>query len=121
MGFRREEYATGGVGNKKDCSVRALAVAACISYDEAHEAFRKHGRLTDAPTFYNVSHATYKSLFPEAGWRSYGMSLSRFLRSHDRGHYVLHTRTHAFAVCDGVVHDWTFRPRCVVREFIRLA
>lgn len=104
----------GKPGEKLDCSVRALAVAADISYDEAHAALKEAGR----PDGKRTPHATSRELYRKLGFRcciirqggiachGLRMTLMQFIAANPRGRFIVHRRGHAFAVLDGVVHDW---------------
>lgn len=99
-------------GEKKDCAVRALAVAACVSYDEAHAACAAEGREPRQGTHPYVIARAARRLAPGA----YGLPLSdqclygrtarAIAAAYPVGHYVLWSNSHAFALCDGTLHDW---------------
>jgi hypothetical protein len=101
-------------GERADCSVRALAIAAAISYSEAHRAFTVAGRKRGEGTFIGhtaVAHHFYRgqhepALGPglAAHQRRYP-TLAAWVLAHPKGRWVVHVRQHAFAVVDGVVHD----------------
>ena len=94
--FRRE---------RRDCSVRAFAVAMGVPYEEAHAAFKRHGRKDHMGTPVFVSHWVHT----EAGMTRIDPrmpTLTQFIRENPKGRFVVHRRGHAFAVIDGVVHDW---------------
>jgi hypothetical protein len=89
----------------KDCSVRAHAVAACVSYAEAHALYAKHGRAARCPTSYSTTYAAMREVASmELG--SPRCTIAAFVKARPVGHYVVHVSAHALAIVDGVVHDW---------------
>ncbi len=106
-GFRHET---------NDCVVRAWAIAAQIPYAEAHAAFKAAGRRDRRGTKLHVSEAVMGDLrcYP----RGSRVTVAKWLRANPSGHFVVFVRGHAFAVIDGVCHDYYYRaamrPRCIV-------
>jgi hypothetical protein len=97
-----------------DCSVRALRVAAGLSYEQAHATL---GRFTRRPRygvqaivmFYACgAHGLPPVEFGTTGYlRARPLpTLTQFLKAHPTGYYVLMRSGHFFAVINGVVHDW---------------
>jgi len=93
--------------DESDCSIRALAVACGLSYAAASAVFasqgRAHGRGTDLLTTELVHDRllAMRRVRVMEGWR-----LANVARELPKGRYVLHRRKHAFALVDGVIHDW---------------
>ena len=110
MKWTNTDY-TAGQGDKNDCSVRAYMVAACVSYENAYRLFTKHGRGLGKRTRFNTTNAVIRETFPQASYFQPHISLKRFVTHHPKGHYILHNKHHAFALCDGVIHDWNKHPR----------
>jgi hypothetical protein len=104
-------------GERADCSVRALAIAAGMSYADAYQAFKEAGREDGKRTSWAVSCRLYERLgFCRHETRtcrydgrriaaSY-MTVAQLIRGHPKGRFILNRRGHAFALIDGVVHDW---------------
>lgn len=103
----------GPAGERYDCSVRALTLAAGIPYAEAHAAFQGVGRVTGKRTPWPVS----TDLYTRRGYtlhttvtgvcgRVRYMTVAQFVKAHPVGRFILHRRGHAFALIDGVVNDW---------------
>ncbi len=93
--------------DKNDCSVRALAVALGVSYYAASAVFSAAGRGLTKGTSFETSAKVYEEWLgmvrikePE-GW-----AIAEFIRLAPKGAFVLHRRGHAFAVVEGVLHDW---------------
>jgi len=113
MKYERTAYADGGLASEaKDCSIRAVSVAACIDYSEAYRLFAVAGRKPKKSTQLHITSAVLGQLFPGVsyhttfwGWEK-NLNLARFIREHSTGHYVVHVSQHLIAICDGVVHDW---------------
>lgn len=116
-------------GETKDCTVRALACAKGISYDEAHAHMKAHGRVERHGVMPNKIKGIYEAAgfklvsicgttrnamwlrgcFPEVK-RLPGISLKKLLPSLSKGRYILGMRGHVFAVVDGVVMDYGYLP-----------
>jgi hypothetical protein len=103
-----------GFNEHRDCSVRALSVAACISYSDSHAIFAKHGRRARHGTPLPISSDVISALFPQAERIFLGghITLSAFVAAHPKGHWIVATGSHMFAVCDSVVYDWDLHARC---------
>ena len=111
----RDTYA-GPKGERGDCSIRAFSVAACVSYDSARQVFEKHGKHPNKGTPYAVSLDAIKDHFPASPVIRIDkkLTVNQFVKQHQEGHYIVHVTRHAFAVVDGIVHDWKARPRSKV-------
>lgn len=118
--WTKADYATGDDNEYNDCSIRAYSIAACVSYDHAHALFTKHGRTPKKRTSIDTTISVLRKTFPNAIHLFPQMSLSCFMKLHPIGHYLLHTSSHAFALCDGIVHDWSYHPRYKIRHAWRL-
>lgn len=100
---------------KLDCSVRALAVASDMPYADAHALFKQAGRKDKRGTPTQVSVRVHAGLGYEKlalyrdapGIIAVFPTLAQFIRTHRRGRFILHRRGHAFALINGVVHDWS--------------
>jgi hypothetical protein len=96
---------------QRDCSVRALSIATGRSYEECHQLFAQAGRTTGRGTSVKASRIVHEArlgLTPITTYREWGYpTLHYFAETHPTGRYILHTSTHAFALVDGVVHDWS--------------
>jgi hypothetical protein len=94
---------------RRDCVVRAIAIAAERPYDDVYEkladAGRKCGRSTAKSVWQTwLDQLARKTSFPaEKG--SLRMNLERFCQTHDRGRYVVQCAHHVLAVVDGVARD----------------
>ena len=107
----REVYASASqleFNERNDCAVRAYATASCIDYARALELFAKHGRKAKHGTFLSVTESVVRTEFPNVFAIGYPdrPSLASWVSKHTEGHYMVFTAGHAFAVVDGVVHDW---------------
>lgn len=98
-----------------DCAVRALALAASLSYQDAHDLLSWHGRQKDGVT--RNAHKLYDVLFPECRIEATAghhpmydrPTVGQFLKAHPVGRFLCMVKGHAFAVRDGIVYDtvWT--------------
>lgn len=94
-------------GDRNDCCVRALSVAANLPYEQCHALMAKHGRKNGKGTPYATSDAVHAELGHEVTrHRGLGPTLAQFIRANPKGRFVVHRKWHAFALVDGVVHDW---------------
>jgi hypothetical protein len=119
--FNREIYAEETGGERKDCAVRAFSVAACVSYSTAQEIYQRHGRNPNKGTPFFVTERVMATEFPDALFTTHNdITLPKFVRLYNKGHYLVHVRGHALAVVDGVIHDWRPRPKTKVRCAWRL-
>lgn len=90
-----------------DCCVRALAVACGVSYEAASVAFSAGGRRVGKGTPRDVSAKVYEEWLGMTRLEGVeGMALADFAALAQRGRYVVHKAGHAFAVIEGIVHDW---------------
>jgi len=99
--------------DKNDCSVRALAVATGVPYAVASVAYSVLGRRLKTGTQVGLSERLHIEILGMTKVTAVeGMDLETFLRVVPKRSYVVHKIGHAFAVVDGVVHDWenTTRP-----------
>jgi len=108
-----ETYAALGNGfdERNDCAVRATALALCLDYSVVHKAFLKHGRKPrhrSLPFVTRRAILEFANVFPTYEPKTL---LSQFVKDHNVGHYIVHVRGHLFALCDGVVFDWTLAGR----------
>jgi hypothetical protein len=111
-----------GANETNDCAVRALAVAACIAYADAHAIMARNGRRPRRGTPTDIitkacrdaapgaESLTWSELYvPRVDSRYYSRgfrTVAAFARAYPVGHFVAWSRTHAFAIVDGVLHDW---------------
>lgn len=100
-----------------DCAVRSVATAACIPYADSWALFTEEGRSPRARTSTEIMAKVIKRLFPahQTLFLNQRLTLSQFAEQHPEGHWVLVTCDHAFALCDGITYDWSYRPRCRIR------
>lgn len=93
-----------------DCAVRALAIALDMPYGDCHDHYAHHGRKWGRGTPISTTMNLMRSLgAAQVNTRNRGGrdgTLTQFLRAYPQGRYWVARRGHAFAVVDGVVHDW---------------
>ena len=97
----------------KDCVVRAFSIVLNRSYGEIHGACKRHGRKDSDGTKGCTQDAVAEEYSMEkvplsdiTCGNQFHPTLQQFINSHPKGRYYLTRRGHAFAVIDGVVHDW---------------
>lgn len=103
-------YAETSVGwDRRDCTVRALAVAAGVEYEVASMTLSAGGRRVKKGMTVPELRRIYEGVLhmqPLDAVSAIQPRLVDFLAAHPQGRFVLVKRRHAFAVVDGVVHDW---------------
>lgn len=91
---------------RRDCTVRALSLAANLSYKDVHEAFTKFGRKNGHGVYlHRVIHKVCDELNLEIRQVKRSGTLNKFIKQFPKGNYICTKRGHAFTVIDGVVHD----------------
>ena len=107
-----------------DCTVRALAAAAGISYDQAHATMAKYGRKFRNGTYHDTQVKAYtehggelRAIFGTTKGARYranttedvphveGITLGKLLERIPMGRFVCIMRGHAFAVVDRQLAD----------------
>lgn len=103
---------------KNDCTVRALAIARNLPYDEAYDLLRNAGRKCsrkfDFVKWMDTQPWSTKISFPAVkGQRR--MTPAQFCRDFPKGTFILRVTNHVLVVKDGFVYDaFENRPdRCV--------
>lgn len=99
------------VGERHDCAVRALAIALGAEYDNARALYAAYGRKPRQGTPSSVTAALMQWVGATTvdHWNPrslLNLTLAQFIQAHPTGCYWLARRGHAFALLDGVVHDW---------------
>lgn len=93
-------------GDNNDCCIRALSIAANKPYAECSELFEAAGRKKNRRTSFYVSNKVYNALGLQYLVTDERKTLTQFIKKHPTGRFVIIRSGHAFAVVDGVVHDW---------------
>ena len=94
-------------GERNDCAVRALMVAACVDYQTAYDACAAAGRKPRQGMHTIGLHKAIRALAPQSvAVPAARATVAQFVRSNPRGHFILFVRWHFVAVCDGILHDW---------------
>ena len=113
-------------GEARDCAVRALANAAIMDYDDAHEMLAYYGRTERRGTKHDVLFSSYLA----SGFRNVkvfgntksarfyarhygnvidtvedGMTLKNFCKKYNKGRYIVVYSGHALAVVNGHIID----------------
>lgn len=105
-------------GERADCGVRSLAIAADVSYAQAYDALARAGRkprcwsyvsqLALALVSLSRNHRT--TMYTRGGGAYAGVitqqfTLKQWLAQHRTGRFIVRRNGHFFAVIDGIVHD----------------
>lgn len=97
---------------ERDCTVRAVALTASISYREAHSILKKAGRKnghtfkfrTWAENGFGPIADRMQRLY-EASLYNSRLTVNQFMKKNLKGRYMVRVSRHVFAVIDGVLHD----------------
>ena len=123
-GIKKSYTAYSGVSNgvfdNNDCHVRAFALVLGITYEESHRLHKEAGRKDGAATWYGTSrkliadHCLKEVKYDDC---KYGITykngkfhyptVKQFIWDHPKGKFLIHRDGHAFAIINGVVHDWS--------------
>ena len=107
-----------GMNERRDCTVRALAIVADLPYQEAHSMLKNSGRR-DGHKFGMVNwmsaRATGTALYCVGKFKisrvwGLGSNVGPFLAKELPGRYMVIVRGHCFAVINGTALD-TYAPR----------
>lgn len=91
---------------RRDCTVRALAVAAGVTYEVAHDELAKAGRKNGRGI--KLASIIGRGKLSRFTFRRVGRSpktVQRFLKEHPQGRFLCRKSRHAFAIIDGVIYD----------------
>jgi len=100
------------VRQKNDCTVRAIATATRITYDEAYELLAKAGRACSkgfafAPwadkAVVNGCSFQWQILRKQRGKAR--VNIAVFCKQYGQGTYIIKVRRHVLTVIDGMCHD----------------
>jgi hypothetical protein len=98
-------------GETRDCAVRAVSVAARVSYDKAHEILAAKGRRRRKGTPVDITRVAMESLgfnLTEVTGRFQAKTIRTLKREiPSEGTFLVRTSGHILCVQDGEVHDWT--------------
>lgn len=114
-------------GERNDCAVKALAIAAGMPYGVAHLLFKKYGRKDRRGTRRYITKLVVNYLKEHHGFTSIPLrdprkaDGSRFTmktigQRYYRGRYLVFVSGHVAAMIDGKIEDWTEGRRHRVTE-----
>src|SRR5205814_1701981 len=93
----------------KDCTVRALSVAADISYEDAHAAMEMAGRKPKRGIRTKLALIKLAPIFESKAVIRGRITIGRFCQRFPKGRYLVRRNRynggHAFAVVDGIAYD----------------
>ena len=118
------------MGETNDCTVKALAITAGISYEDAHALMasvgRKTGKGANGEMILKALSKTLNVTLTPKNVKTckgeYGKRLTPnvFARMHPKGKFYCITRNHALAIVDGKVEDWTAGRKHQIRCFVEV-
>lgn len=96
-----------GIKDKRDCTIRALALSAGIPYEYAHkigvEAGRKNGKGFHPEKLLKYAKKEYGITYRKKRYKS--ITIQRFIKENPTGRYYVATNVHAFAIINGHIYD----------------
>lgn len=98
---------------RNDCVVRAVMECLGVYYDEAHKLVQPYraGKGKGTWTIKLMNDPYFKARFNRMQVFTRRMTVAQFLREHPKGRFIVTVNRHGFAVINGVVKDFTLRPR----------
>jgi len=124
--FESLELMARSMGETNDCSVKAVALACNVRYEDAHRALARQGRKNRRGSSTSAILRAIKSLGFTAHWIPDQHFINQYPKSHqilkgctthhperfnkvwaDGETYVMFTSCHVLTIVDGVNHDWT--------------
>jgi hypothetical protein len=95
-----------GAAEHRDCTVRALANATGMAYEQARALAAKHGRRTRRGMMMGPLKALYKEVLGNDYIPVASITLQQWTRTvQTTGTYIVRTRGHVFAVRNGTQYD----------------
>lgn len=107
-----------------DCAIRAFAIAAELTWQEAYDVLSKIAREDyDIPNSQNV----YEKAFAQRGYKVVSLKFKKgekrktakdFAQSNPKGRYILSLANHLCAVVDGKIRDgWNCGDKCIYKIY----
>lgn len=102
------------LGERNDCTVKAIAIAGDLSYHQTHEMLSRKGRRRGHGCVTVQWEAAMRDLGLE--WtetsrprkpNGQGYTMKTIARAFPRGRHIVRVRGHVAALVDGKVEDWT--------------
>lgn len=118
-------------GEGNDCTVKAVAIACQIPYEEAHEYLASLGRRKGRG-WYHASHVRGRRLisgyidnlkrlgFKHVPVEFQSRTVSQIERELKDGHYIVQVNGHALALVNGKVEDWSAGRKHHVKQVWRI-
>ena len=109
---------------KPDCAIRAFAIAAELTWQEAYDILSKIAREDyDIPNSQNV----YEKAFAQRGYKVVSLKFKKgekrktakdFAQSNPKGRHILSLANHLCAVVDGKIRDgWNCGHKCIYKIY----
>ena len=102
-------------GEANDCVVRAFSIVLDKPYNEVHAQCEKHGRKFGKGTYPHTQRKVandngmteiYEKELHKLSPSGENPTVLQFLKAYPTGKYYVCRSGHAFAIIDGVIHDW---------------
>ena len=111
------------VVDENDCTVRAFSLGFDVPYTQAFKllesAGRKQGKrfVTSSLLVTGFKLGSYTTRQWEySKIKELNLTVNSFIKAYPIGRYILTTKSHAFTILDGVVHDTYTKPRAKVTK-----
>jgi len=100
------------LGENNDCTVKAVAIACQVPYEEAHEYLRSIGRKWGRGHRWQINGHGYAERLDKLGIEGEEIevkskTVKTLARELTKGNYMVKVKGHVLAIVDGKVEDWT--------------
>jgi hypothetical protein len=107
---------SGYYGESNDCTVRAYALAANLSYDTAHDLFQSFGRgYGKRCSFEGFMQVREPNIKPEQFYKP-RPRVKTLLKKHLLKNAVIRVRGHVFCVKNNIILDMSDKRNCIVLQ-----
>lgn len=90
---------------RNDCTVGAVANATGLSYNEAHERLKAHGRKDKRGCRFFKEFVKTKLSDFDIEIQDHKITVGQFMKMKPIGSYIISTKNHAFCIKDGYIVD----------------
>lgn len=114
-----------GSKERADCTVRAIAIAAGMAYQEAHDLLeaggRRHGRRFHFGRWLAMQEKIGAYKWSVVYHRIGAKSVGSLCKKQPEGRYIVSVRSHVFAFVDGAIQDTNpVRPGTRIKNVFKL-
>lgn len=112
-----------GMGEARDCAVRAVTAVSNLPYTYVHGVFARNGRKAKQGTPFEITMKVLKELNI---WVEFTRTEAKTICSlkkklPKKGRFLVRVRRHILAAVDGEIVDWTEGRRHRIKEFYKVS